>query len=265
MKLYKILAKHYPDLKLKLLQARMPETPDQYIRRQLIGAVLLAAMLALLFTIFSQSLLPGIVVFLIAAPILLAYLMSYVDMRIRRLNADISREVVYAGRFLIIELESGVPLYQTFQNLAKNYEAIGVYFREILERVDLGTSMEDALNETITTTPSPELRKMLWQLLNSIKTGSEVSDALNAVFDQIVREQQIAVSEYGRKLNPMAMFYMMIAVIVPSLGTIMLVVLTSFMDFPLPFFAYVLIAAFVGFIQFMFLAMIKSNRPPTEF
>ncbi len=265
MKLYKLLARHYPNLKLKLLQARLPQTPDQYLRRQLSGAVTLAAILALFFFIIARSFLAAIVVFLIAAPLLLTYLMSYVDMRIKRLNADINREIVYAGRFLIIELESGVPLYQTFQNLAKNYEAIGVYFREILERVDLGTSMEDALNETITTTPSPELRKMLWQLLNSIKTGSEVSDALNAVFDQIVREQQIAVSEYGRKLNPLAMFYMMIAVIVPSLGTIMLVVLTSFMGVPLPFFAYLIVAAFVGFIQFMFLAMIKSNRPPTEF
>jgi archaeal flagellar protein FlaJ len=263
MELYKILARAIPDLKLRLLQARMSDTPEHYIRKTVFSSFF--ASLALVFIIFTF--ISKAVVFL-AFPffffISLFYFIGYVDLKIEKLKKEINKEIVYAGRFLIIEVESGVPLYQAFQNLSRNYETIGVYFQELVERIDLGTSMEDALNEMIVVTPSPELRKMLWQVLNSIKTGSQMSQALSSVFDQVVREQQIMVKEYGRKLNPLAMFYMMIAIIVPSLGTIMLIVLTSFLGFNISLSVYMILAFMVGFMQYMFLAIIRSSRPPVD-
>ncbi len=263
MELYKLLSRSMPNLKLKLLQARIPDTPEHYLRKTVFNAVFLGlALCFIVFTFISKPIVFAFfpLVFLIA----FVYLFGYVDLKIERMKRNISKEIVYAGRFLIIEIESGVPVYQAFRNIARNYETIGVYFQELVERIDLGTSLEEALNELITSTPSPDLRKLLWQLLNSIRTGSEASHALTNVIDQIVREQQIAVKEYGRKLNPLAMFYMMIAVIVPSLGTIMLIVLTSFLGFKLSLLIYIIIALFIGFIQFMFIAVIRSNRPAIE-
>ena len=265
MEFYKILARLTPNLRLKLLQARLPDTPEEYMRKTLVVSGMIAGVFMFLLFAFTSSFLVGFVTFFVVFPICFFYLKGYVDARIAGLNKKINKEIVFAGRFLIIELESGVPIYQTFENMGKNYETIGIYFQEILERMDLGTSIEESLDEVITVTPSPEFRKMLWQLVNSIRTGSEVTGALRSVFDQIVREQQIAVKEYGRKLNPMAMFYMMIAVIVPSLGTIMIVVLTSFLGIQLMILHYAVIAMLVGFVQFMFLAIIKSSRPPVDF
>lgn len=263
MEFYKAMARKVPGLKLKLLQARLPDTPEHYIKKTVFNAAFLG--LAVCFVAFTFIQKP--IVFL-AFPFLAGlgflYFLGYVDLRIERIKNDINREIVYAGRFLIIEVESGVPLYQAFRNVAKNYEMIGVYFQELVERIDLGTPMDEALNEMITVTPSPELRKMLWQILNSMRTGSEVAHSLTSVLDQVVREQQIAVKEYGRKLNPMAMFYMMIAIIVPSLGTILLIVVSSFIGLNLSMGVYVFIALFVGFIQFMFLAIIRSSRPPMD-
>ncbi len=261
MKVYKLLSRLMPNLKLKLLQARMADTPEYYMQKTVFTAFFLGLGLCfVIFTFLSKAIVFAFfpVFFLLG----FFYLMGYVDLRIERLKKEISTELVYAGRFLIIELESGVPVYQSFRNLARNYEVIGTYFQELVEKIDLGTSLEDALNELITITPSPDLRRLLWQLLNSIKTGSEATAALGSVLDQITREQQIAVKEYGRKLNPLAMFYMMVAIIVPSLGTIMLIVLTSFIGLDLSLFAYMLIAFLVGFLQFMFLAVIRSSRPP---
>jgi hypothetical protein len=97
-----------------------------------------------------------------------------------------------------------------------------------------------------------------------MKTGADVADSLNSVIDQIVRQQQIDVKEYGRKLNPMAMFYMMVAVIVPSLGTTMIIVLSTFVGFSLPLPFLLVFAVLIGLVQFMFFAVIKSSRPPME-
>ena len=158
-----------------------------------------------------------------------------------------------------------MSLYNALANVAKNYKVIGGYFKEIINKVDLGTSMEDALTEAVEYIPSDDFRRLLWQILNSIRTGADISSSLSSVLEQIAREQTIEVNKYSKKLNPFAMFYMIIAVILPSLGITMLVVLSSFIEFEISLTIFMIIAGLLGFIQFMFLSMIKFSRPAIEF
>ena len=125
--------------------------------------------------------------------------------------------------------------------------------------------MEDALTEAVEYIPSDNFRRLLWQILNSIRTGSDISKSLESVLDQIAREQIIEVDKYSKRLNPFAMFYMIIAVILPSLGVTMLVVLSSFIDFELNLTIFLVIAFLLAFVQFMFLSMIKFSRPAIDF
>ena len=60
------------------------------------------------------------------------------------------------------------------------------------------------------------------------------------------------------------MFYMMAAIIIPSLGTTMIVVIATFMGFKLSLLVLLLGTALITFVQFMFLSIIKSIRPPME-
>lgn len=261
--LYKIIARRFPDLRFKLAQARINETAELYVQKTGVISLLLAAALTIILFAFTKS-----VLLLFTFPVFYAmsffYFIHRADAKVAGIQRQISKEVVFAGRFLIIELESGVPMYRSFQNLGRNYDTIGKYFNEVVQRVDLGTPMEEALNEAVQLAPSNDLRRLFWQILNSLKTGSEVGPALNNVMDQIVREQQIAVKEYGRKLNPLAMFYMMIAIIVPSLGTIMLLVLGTFIGIKMGLLLFAIIIGLNIIVQFMFLVMIKSQRPPVD-
>jgi pilus assembly protein TadC len=261
--LYRIIAKHFPELRLKLAQARINEPPEYYVQKTFFISLLLGLGLTIVAFSFTKN--PAL---LLLFPVLFVvsffYFMHRADAAVLKIQREISKEIVFAGRFLIIELESGVPMYTAFQNMGRNYETVGKYFNEIIQRVDLGTSIEEALNEAVQLAPSNDLRRFFWQILNSLKTGSEVSSALNNVVDQVVREQQIAVKEYGRKLNPLAMFYMMIAVIIPSLGTIMLIVVSTFMGLKLGFLLFGVLLAANIFVQFMFLSIIKAQRPPVD-
>lgn len=201
---------------------------------------------------------------LVLFPLACLYLYGAVDLRINKEASLINQELVYATRYLIIQVESGIPLSLTFENIGKNYEHAGRYFREINEKITLGTPLPDALNQAVELCPSNELRKILWQILNSLRIGSEITESLQTVLDQVVREQKIAVVEYGRKLNPIAMMYMMMAVIVPSLGTVMLIVMATFIGFKLTLTVLLILSGLLLFLQFMFLAMIKSQRPAVE-
>jgi len=264
LNLYKILARTQGDLSMKLLQAGMVDTAETYIKKIVFNSIIIA--LGLGFIAFMLLLKP--IVFLIAlmfTPVFFMYFLKYVDMKIEKLKKEIDQEIIYAGRFIIIEIESGVSIYNAIQNVEKNYEYVGRYFGDIINKVYLGTTIEDAINDTMINTPSNNLRKVLWQMLNAMKTGSDIGPSLNSVISQIMREQQISVQEYGKKLNPLAMFYMMIAIILPSLGVTMMVVLATFMGFKVTMPVFLAIAGFLGFIQFMFLSLIKSARPPISY
>lgn len=261
--LSKIVARQFPDLKLKIAQARMPDSPEYYVKKTSFTATFLAVAICLILFAFTKNALLFLG-FPIFYGIAFFYFIHYADAKIARIKREVSKEIIFAGRFLIIELESGVPAYEAFQHIAQNYETIGKYFSEIVQRVDLGTPLEEALNEAVQLAPSNDLRRIFWQILNSMKTGSEVASALNNVFDQIVREQQISVKEYGRKLNPIAMFYMMMAIIVPSLGTIMLIVLSTFVGFEMNAVFFGILIGMNLIVQFMFLAIIRTQRPPVD-
>lgn len=246
----------------------MKDEPEEFVRKTAFASfyltTLVVVFLGAIFLKLNVLLRMLYFIFPIIFVVIFFYFMQLPAYKIRLKEKDIEREIVYACRFLMIELDSGVPLYNAMTNVTKSYKTIGKAFRDIIEDIDLGSTIESAIENAITLTSSQDFRKVLWQVLNSLKTGAEVSLSLNAVVEQITREQIIKVSEYGRKLNPIAMFYMMIAVILPSLGITMIIVLSSFLAFELSLFTLLLIAAALGFIQFMFIAMIRTSRPAVD-
>ena len=267
--LFQRIAKAFPNLKMKLKQAGMDDKPEDFIKKTFVSAFYMATgLVVFLFLILAKlNVVKGI--FFVMIPLVFMVMFFYMirlpDVRISKKERDISKEIVFAGRFIIIELESGVPLYNAMLNVSKNYEIIGRYFKEITDKVDLGTSMEDALNEAVEFIPSNDFRKILWQIINSIRTGSDVAKSLYSVMEQITKDQITEVNKYGKKLNPLAMFYMIVAVILPSLGITMLIILSSFIQFELSLTILLSLAGFLGFVQFMFIAMVKFSRPAIEF
>jgi len=261
--IFKQIASRFPDLGQRIMRARSSELPEEYIKRTVVTSLYAALGLCFIAYMFTSSF-SVFLVFPFFFAIIAFYFYHLIDFKIRKLEREINKELVFAGRFLIIELQSGIPLFKAFENMMHNYEFVGLYFAEITEKVSMGTSMEDAIGEVAENNPSSNLRKILWQVLNSMKTGSDVAHSLSSVVDQLVREQDIQVKEYGRKLNPLAMFYMMIAIIVPTLGVMMIVVLATFLGFSLSLTMLIAFAIVIGFFQILFLGIIKSNRPPVD-
>ncbi len=256
-------------LKLKLKQAGMDDKPENFIKKTFMSAFYMTTGLVvfLFLVLLKLDLFKGAI--LLIVPVIFAVMFFYIfrlpDVRITRKEKEIGKEIVFAGRFIIIELESGVPLYNAMVNVSKNFNVIGRYFKEITDKVDLGTSMEDALNEAVELIPSDDMRKILWQIINSMRTGSDVAKSLYSVIDQVTKDQITEVNKYGKKLNPLAMFYMIIAVILPSLGMTMMIILSSFIKFELSLTILLVIAGFLAFLQFMFISLVKFSRPAIEF
>ena len=259
------IANSFPSLALKLKQAGMKDTPLKFVKKTFFTSFYMTTGFILFLAAFFAKARFLIFLLVLFSPVIFIamffYFIKLPEVKILKKRKSIDREVVYAARFLIVEMESGVLLYNAMMNVAKSYEEIGKAFKDILHRIDLGTPIEDAINETIEFTPSVDFRRVLWQIINALRTGSDISESLKSVVDQITREQIIEIKTYAKKLNPLAMFYMIIAVILPSLGITMLIVLSSFISLELSLGVLVGVAVILGLLQFMFYMIIKSSRP----
>jgi flagellar protein FlaJ len=260
-----MITSSFPALNIKLRQSGMKETPGEFVKKTFFTSFYMTTGLVLFLAAIFSKIKFLVVILSIVFPILFMLMFLYFvklpDVRIIKKRKEIDREVVFAGRFLIVEMESGVLLYNAMANVAKSYKEIGKVFKDILNSIDMGTGIEDALNEAIEFTPSPDFRRVLWQIVNALRTGSDISESLKSVVEQITREQIIEINTYAKKLNPLAMFYMIIAVILPSLGVTMMIVLSSFISIQLSLPVLVGVAVLLGILQLIFFVIIKSSRP----
>lgn len=259
-----VIAKKFPHLKNELLQAGIKVSVTDFIKKVVISTIFIVAALfiigLLLFYKLGFSILLLIILTIVIAFFVFNLLLNIPKAKIKRKVNDIEKEIVYAGRFLLIELSSGLPLFDALVNVSNSFKYIGKHFREIIDRVEVGKSIDVAINEVIELTPSENFRKLLWQIMNALRTGADISNALNSVVDQISREQVIQITSYNKKLNMYVVFYLLLAIIVPSLGIAMLSLLSTFLGFTLTFGMLIGIAIFIAILQFLFLSIIKNSR-----
>lgn len=253
------------DLELKLRQAGIPETPHKFVKKMMFVSFIYTLMISIIFVFGVLKYNFGITIIAFLFPIsfliLLSYFLRFPEMKIIKRGKEIERESVFVGRFLLIEMASGIDLYSALKGVAKNFPHSGKVFKQIIDNVRMGTGIEDALKTAVEECPARNLRRLMWQVMNSLQTGTDITKSLTSITEQISKEQMIEIKQYGKKLNPLAMFYMVIAVIIPSLGISLLIILSTLVNFSISLPLLLIIAAAVGFIQFMFISMIKSSRP----
>ena len=172
------------------------------------------------------------------------------------------KDILFAARDLIIALRSGMPLFNALTSISSGYGEASKEFLKIIEKVQLGMPLEDAIDKTVLESKSPSFRKIMLQASVSIRVGADVISALQSAIDQLTQERTIEMRRYGQRLNAIAMFYMLFGIIVPSMGIAVITILTTFV--PLitvntTMLEFVLMG--ITFLQVVFLMMIRSSRP----
>ena len=259
------MLKKFPIIKINVKKAHLKESPEQFIKKALVLSLYSA--LALIITLFFMLakfggnmaiLLPASVFVFVAA---LFFMMNYPLGVIRKREREIDREVLFAGRYLLVKVESGSPLFNALTAASKSYGVSAKYFKEIVDDINLGMPIEQALDNAREYSSSHKFKIILGELLTSLKTGADIRSSLKEVLDQITEEQLIEIKAYGRKLNAFMMIYMIVAVVVPSLGMTMFSVIAGFTSFQItPTFIFLALFAFF-ILQAFFLSVFRTIRP----
>ncbi|MFQ6021053.1 MAG: type II secretion system F family protein [Candidatus Aenigmatarchaeota archaeon] len=263
------ISKTKPSLKLELYQAEVDISTREYcsiiIFSTIFYFILLTALpLIIGIMVGTIDILISLIIGFAFSGFVFFYLLNWPKLIGRRKIREIDRDILNALHHLLIEIKSGVPLFNAMVGVSEGYGKVSEEFKKIVKEINAGTPETDALNTASQRNPSLYFRRSIWQIVNAMKAGSDIGAALEAIVDNIVKEQMIAIRKYGQQLNPYTMMYMLFAVILPSLGITFLIIISSFSGIMIPKIIFPLIIFVLVAFQFFYMGLIKTKRPAVE-
>jgi len=258
----------FPNLNLNLEQIDYKISAKEYISMSITSVVILFLFLVGLSIPFSlkYGTNPILSIFIISiiSLFIFAQQILYPKLKANKRIKDIERNIIPALQNMVVQLNSGVPLFNVIAIVAdSDYGGVSNQFRIAIRKMNAGQPQISVLEEIAKNNPSLHFRRVIWQIINGMKTGSNMADVIKISIGNLSEEQLIQIQRYGSQLNPLAMFYMIVAVIIPALGTTLIMVMSSFMGLSVNATKLIFwgLLAVVFFFQLMFIGMLKSRRP----
>ncbi|MBI2140378.1 type II secretion system F family protein [Candidatus Woesearchaeota archaeon] len=260
----------FPFLKLHLKQAQIDISVKEYLSACIVASLSFSVFFgALLFMVLRVSGVEKAITFSLAVSgvftlFVLLQQIVYPKIFAQRRVKDIEKNLLPTLQNMVVQLNAGVPLFDAIVNIANSdYGGVSTEFSRAVKSISAGNPQIEALEEIAAVNPSLFFRRAIWQLVNGMKSGADISRVINEIISSLSEEQLLQIQRYGSQLNPLAMFYMLVVVIVPSLGMTFLIILSSFisLDEQTTKTIFWALLGIVVFFQIMFMGIIKSKRP----
>ncbi|MGC8699429.1 MAG: type II secretion system F family protein [Candidatus Micrarchaeia archaeon] len=264
-----VAAKH-KGLDIALREQGIKESVYDFVKKMLINSIIVSVVLAIavmmLLLRYNLSM-PISIVFavLLGYSFYVVFFNKFIQYPIdksKNEGKEIERDILFAARDLVIGMRSGMPLFNALTTVSTGYGAASKEFAKIVELVQLGMPIEQAIDEVSSKSQSKTFKSLMLQASVSIKAGADIVGALQGVVDEVMQERTIELRRYGQRLNALAMFYMLFGIIFPSMGIAVAAILTTFISL-FTVNESTLIFALVGifFLQLIFLNIMRSSRP----
>ena len=173
----------------------------------------------------------------------------------------IDANLIPATRQLLIQVRSGVPLFNAILSVSTGYHEVSEEFSKVVGKLNAGVSELDALSDASVSSPSLQFRKVLWQISNALKVGSDIGTALEGTLSELDHDKTEQIKRYAQELSSLTMIYMLAAIIIPSLGITMIIVIGSLLSLSVPPFVLPLVFFLLVGFQMFFLNFVSSRRP----
>ena len=259
------IALFFPALKRDLRIAHLPYTPVEYVSKNIKTTLVFASFFTFLFFFVLQKAQKPVLllmpIFLVSCILIFEFSIISIRSKIKKREHEIDKEVLFVGRYLLVKLYSGRPLLNAIIETANSRGLAAKYMKEVVEDINTGSTIENALNSAMIYSPSEKLRKVLFHVNNALQLGIDVTKPLESVLEEITKEEEIEIKKYGKTLNTLVIFYMLGAVILPSLGAAIFIVISSFVSLPIKFEGLLVFVFFLVVLEIIFLTLFKSSRP----
>jgi pilus assembly protein TadC len=268
--LAELISPFFPFIQLNLKQAEIELEDREYLSMCLFSTILFFLFFGFIIYIFLLS-------FKINGVFLKAFLIStifsffvfiqqtmYPKLLANRRIKKLEKNLIAALQNMLVQLYSGVPLFDILVNIGDgDYGEVSKEISKVVSEINAGKPQIEALTEIAAINPSLFFRRSIWQIVNGMKAGSDLTAVIKEMIDSLSEEQVIQIQKYGGQLSPISMFYMLIAVIIPALGMTFLIIISSFINMSTfaTKIAFWGMYGFVFFAQVMFMGVIRTRRP----
>lgn len=259
-----------PNIQRDLTRARMDVDTDRFIASSIARGLQIGVTVALVMAVAGQMIGNAQIIYggIATFPILTIFgfftLANYPKIRTKKISRKLEKDLPYALRHMLIEVRSGISLYEAMVSVSDDYGEASEEFERIVKDINGGKPQVEALEDSIVRNPSEQYRRAMWQMINALKSGTDISNTLESLVDSMVKQQKLEVKRYGKELNPYILVYLMVAVIMPSLGVTFLIVLSTFTGVGLNKFTFFQILGGLILFQIFFLNFVSSKRPEVK-
>ncbi|MCB9358930.1 type II secretion system F family protein [Candidatus Woesearchaeota archaeon] len=262
----------FANFTLKLQQAKLDANSRKYIAYCVVNDIFAGIIFGGLFGLFSTKAknltMPPLMIGILCGIFFFFFMMlqqrAAPEVYIKKRIDSIEQNTLPALQNILIQLRSGIPLFDVLVNVAaSDYGEVSKEIMGVVKKINGGIPQVEALERMALENPSSIFRSAIWQMVNGMKTGSNLSDILRDIMNELAEEQLLQVEEYGATLSPLTMFYMIMGVILPAIGVNFLIVIAAFMNLdPAP-----IQGLFWGVLgmnimtQMVFINIIRTKRP----
>ncbi len=179
---------------------------------------------------------------------------------------EIEKDLLYALRHLTVQMRSGAILYQALRSVAQGgYGEVSKEFSITVKQISAGMPAANAVGNTAIRNKSPTFRKILWQLENGVRTGTDLGEMLLRMTQNHFEEQKIAIQKFGKEMNGLSMMFMIVTVIFPVMAVVTVALATFLPIPPIPSSYLYLFLVLIALAQFFFIGFVQEKRPPVYF
>lgn len=224
---------------------------------------------SLIFCVVLYFFTAGFMILGLAAGFLISFFilinqLNYPRVFASRKTRESEKNIIPAMQDMLVQLNSGVPIFKIITNLSQaDYGEVSYEFKKAINEINSGKPQVQAIDDLGNRVGSIHFRRVLWQISNGMRAGSDMAVVIKEGINSLTREQSLQIQNYGNKLNPIIMFYMLLAVIMPALGITFLTILASMLNIPANLVKMIFIGllVMVALVQIMFLGIIRTRRP----
>jgi flagellar protein FlaJ len=266
----RLYSRSFPRLQVHLSQAGADVEPVEYISVTMFSAgfyAVISFFMVLLLGQFSPAAFQTVVLValmsaLTAYVFVFMYVINFPRLLIERKLRSVNRDLPYALRHLLVQVSSGVSLYDSAASIADgDYGEISREFGKIITETQGGMDFITALEDSAMKNPYPNYRNAVWQLSNASKAGSDISSVIRDIVSNVTEDQKTEIKSYGSNLQFLSLMYMVLTIAVPTIGVVFLMMVSTFLGAALPPPIFIGVLFFLVMVQYMFVGIIQARRP----
>lgn len=256
--LVRSIVKKHPELKGKLKKGNSKLSEFQYVNQTITVSAMFTFAIGFVIFIFLKSNLQllalGMIFTIFLYPMIYKFLFTLVDVQIRKYARELESDLLFVSEYLLVTLEAGMPLPNAIERLSKVNRPGGLFFKRIFTDFKTGHDFEHSLSQAIVYAPSDSVKVLVKRLKDSLVIGADLQMILSNFVKESSEKKVVEIKEFSKKLNPLIMMYLLLGIVIPSLGITFFTLGATVIEMTPTLLAVVLAMVYLFMFTFQYLA-----------